>query len=129
MGARHQADPDHPGYPDRQPAHLPNSASAKRPLGRNAIAAGVQGQRQWTDHFPNHDFSEAILSSSFDWNGIREPMVLATENDTLNAMAMLLGHLVNDSASVFADVRTYWSPDAIERVTGWTPGGQGRRTA
>jgi L-fucose isomerase len=93
-------------------------------LGRNAIAAGVQGQRQWTDHFPNHDFSEAILSSSFDWNGIREPMVLATENDTLNAMAMIMGHLVNDSASVFADVRTYWSPDAIERVTGWRPEGQ-----
>jgi L-fucose/D-arabinose isomerase len=91
--------------------------------GRNAVAAGVQGQRQWTDHFPNHDFSEALLSSSFDWNGIREPMVLATENDTLNAMAMLLGHLLNDSASVFADVRTYWSPDAIERVTGWKPDG------
>jgi len=93
-------------------------------LGRNAIAGGVQGQRQWTDHFPNHDFSEAILGSSFDWNGIREPMVLATENDALNAMAMLLGHLVNDAASVFADVRTYWSPDAIERVTGWKPEGK-----
>lgn len=91
--------------------------------GRNAIAAGVQGQRQWTDHFPNHDFSEAILNSSFDWNGIREPFVLATENDTLNGMAMLLGHLVSDSASVFADVRTYWSPDAIQRVTGWQPEG------
>ncbi len=93
-------------------------------LGRNAIAGGVQGQRQWTDHFPNHDFSESILSSSFDWNGIREPMVLATENDTLNAMAMLLGHLVNDSASVFADVRTYWSPDSIARVSGWQPTGK-----
>lgn len=93
-------------------------------LGRNAIAGGVQGQRQWTDHFPNHDFSEAILGSSFDWNGIREPMVLATENDAMNAMAMLLGHLVNDSASVFADVRTYWSPDAITRVTGWKPEGK-----
>jgi len=93
-------------------------------LGRNAIAGGVQGQRQWTDHFPNHDFSEAILGSSFDWNGIREPMVLATENDAMNAMAMLLGHLVNDAASVFADVRTYWSPDAIERVTGWKPEGK-----
>lgn len=91
--------------------------------GRNAIAGGVQGQRQWTDHFPNHDYTEALLNSSFDWNGIREPMVLATENDTLNAMAMLLGHLVNDSASVFADVRTYWSPSSIERVTGWTPEG------
>ncbi len=92
-------------------------------LGRNAIAAGVQGQRQWTDHFPNYDFSESLLNSSFDWNGIREPMILATENDTLNGMAMLLGHLVNDSASVFADVRTYWSPAAIERVTGWKPEG------
>ena len=93
-------------------------------LGRNAIVGGVQGQRQWTDHFPNHDFSEAILNSSFDWNGIREPMILATENDTLNAMAMLLGHLLTDSASVFADVRTYWSPDAINRVTGWQPEGK-----
>lgn len=92
-------------------------------MGRNAIVGGVQGQRQWTDHFPNHDFSEALLNSSFDWNGIREPMILATENDALNGMAMLLGHLLTDSASVFADVRTYWSPDAIERVTGWKPEG------
>ncbi|MCK9253156.1 MAG: L-fucose isomerase [Clostridiales bacterium] len=92
-------------------------------MGRNAIAGGVQGQRQWTDHFPNHDFSEALLNSSFDWNGIREPMILATENDSLNGMAMLLGHLLADSASVFADVRTYWSPAAIERVTGWKPEG------
>ena len=91
--------------------------------GRNAIAGGVQGQRQWTDHFPNHDYSEAILNSSFDWNGIREPIILATENDTLNAMSMLFGHLLTDSASVFADVRTYWSPEAIERVTGWKPDG------
>ncbi len=92
-------------------------------LGRNAIAGGIQGQRQWTDHFPNFDFSEAIMNSSYDWNGIREAFVLATENDTLNAMAMLFGHLVSDSASVFADVRTYWSPEAIERVTGWKPEG------
>lgn len=92
-------------------------------LGRNAIAAGVQGQRQWTDHFPNYDFSEAILNSSYDWNGIREPIILATENDTLNALSMLMGHLVADTASVFADVRTYWSPAAIERVTGWKPEG------
>jgi len=96
---------------------------AEEAAGRNAIVGGVQGQRQWTDHFPNHDYSEALLNSSFDWNGIREPMVLATENDTLNAMSMLLGHLVNDSASVFADVRTYWSPASIERVTGWKPEG------
>ena len=91
--------------------------------GRNAILGGVQGQRQWTDYYPNHDYSEAILNSSFDWNGIREPIVLATENDALNAIAMLFGHLVADSASVFADVRTYWSPAAIERVTGWKPEG------
>lgn len=93
-------------------------------LGRNAIVGGIQGQRQWTDHFPNHDFSEAILNSSFDWNGIRAPYTLATENDTLNGMAMLFGHLLADSASIFADVRTYWSPDAIERVTGWQPEGK-----
>ena len=96
---------------------------AEEAAGRNAIVGGVQGQRQWTDHFPNHDYSEALLNSSFDWNGIREPMILATENDTLNAMSMLLGHLLNDSASVFADVRTYWSPSSIERVTGWKPEG------
>lgn len=92
-------------------------------LGRNAIAGGIQGQRQWTDHFPNHDFAEAILNSSFDWNGIREPIILATENDSLNGMAMLFGHLLSDTASVFADVRTYWSPEAILRVTGWRPEG------
>ncbi len=92
-------------------------------MGRNAIAAGVQGQRQWTDHFPNHDFPESMLCSSFDWNGPREPLILATENDTLNAMSMLMGHLVGDRAAVFADVRTYWSPEAIERVTGWKPAG------
>lgn len=87
-------------------------------LGHNALMGGVQGQRQWTDHFPNHDFTEAILGSSFDWNGIREPYILATENDNLNAMSMLMGHLLSKTASVFADVRTYWSPDAVERVTG-----------
>ncbi|UQZ85144.1 L-fucose isomerase [Paenibacillus konkukensis] len=87
-------------------------------LGHNAIAAGFQGQRAWTDHFPNGDFMEAILSSSFDWNGIREPYVVATENDTLNAAAMLFGHLLTDAAQIFADVRTYWSPEAVKRVTG-----------
>jgi L-fucose isomerase len=93
-------------------------------LGHNAIAAGVQGQRQWTDHFPNFDFAEAILASSFDWNGIREPLMTATENDVLNALSMLLGHLLTGGrASVFADVRTYWSPDAVRRVTGWKPEG------
>ncbi|KIL38438.1 sugar isomerase [Gordoniibacillus kamchatkensis] len=87
-------------------------------LGRNALAAGFQGQRAWTDHFPNGDFMEAILTSSFDWNGIREPFMLATENDTLNGITMLLGHLLTDAAQIFADVRTYWSPDAVKRVTG-----------
>ncbi|MEW6074229.1 MAG: L-fucose isomerase [Planctomycetota bacterium] len=87
-------------------------------LGRNAIAAGFQGQRQWTDHLPNGDFMEAILCSSFDWNGVREPFVLATENDSLNAASMLFGHLLTGAAQIFADVRTYWSPAAVERVTG-----------
>jgi L-fucose isomerase len=87
-------------------------------LGRNAIAAGFQGQRMWTDHYPNGDFMEAILSSSFDWNGIREPYIMSTENDTLNAVTMLLGHLLTDRAQIFADVRTYWSPEAVKRVTG-----------
>jgi L-fucose isomerase len=87
-------------------------------LGRNAIAAGFQGQRAWTDFFPNGDVMEAILSSSFDWNGIREPYVLATENDTLNGITMLFGHLLTDAAQIFADVRTYWSPEAVKRVTG-----------
>ncbi|KAB8130497.1 L-fucose isomerase, partial [Gracilibacillus oryzae] len=87
-------------------------------MGRNAIASGFQGQRQWTDHFPNGDFMEAILNSSFDWNGIRAPYIVATENDALNAVTMLFGHLLTNTAQVFADVRTYWSPDAIKRVTG-----------
>ena len=87
-------------------------------LGHNALAAGFQGQRAWTDHFPNGDFMEAILSSSFDWNGIREPFVLATENDSLNAVTMLFGHLLTDRAQIFADVRTFWSPEAVLRVTG-----------
>jgi L-fucose isomerase len=91
--------------------------------GHNAIAAGFQGQRQWTDHFPNGDFSEAILNSSFDWNGIREPYILATENDSLNGVSMLFGHLLSDRAQIFADVRTYWSPESIKRVTGWEPTG------
>jgi len=87
-------------------------------LGHNAIAAGFQGQRQWTDHFPNGDFMEAVLNSSFDWNGTRQPYIMATENDTLNAVSMLFGHLLTNTAQIFADVRTYWSPDAVERVTG-----------
>ncbi len=87
-------------------------------LGRNAIAGGFQGQRQWTDHFPNGDFMEAILNSSFDWNGIRQPYIVATENDSLNGVCMLFGHLLTGSAQIFADVRTYWSPEAVKRVTG-----------
>jgi L-fucose isomerase len=89
-------------------------------LGHNAIVAGFQGQRQWTDHFPNGDFLEAMLNSSFDWNGIRQPFVVATENDCLNGVAMLFGHLLTDTAQIFADVRTYWSPAAVKRVTGHT---------
>ncbi|MDR2936637.1 MAG: L-fucose isomerase [Rikenellaceae bacterium] len=87
-------------------------------LGHNAIAAGFQGQRQWTDHWPNGDFAEAILNSSFDWNGIRASFTVATENDALNGVSMLFGHLLTDTAQVFADVRTYWSPEAVKRVTG-----------
>lgn len=93
-------------------------------LGRNAILGGFQGQRMWTDFKPNADFCEAILSSSFDWNGKREQKLLATENDGLNGVAMLLAKLLNQSSSVFADVRTYWSPKAVERVTGWMPQGK-----
>ncbi|MFA6403242.1 MAG: L-fucose isomerase [Salinivirgaceae bacterium] len=88
-------------------------------MGHNAITAGFQGQRQWTDHFPNGDFMEAILCSSFDWNGLRQPYMMATENDNLNAVAMLFGHLLTGSAQVFSDVRTYWSPEAVNRVTGY----------
>ena len=87
-------------------------------LGHNAIASGFQGQRQWTDFMPNGDFSEAILNTSFDWNGIRESFIVATENDALNGVAMLFGKLLSNTAQVFADVRTYWSPEAVERVTG-----------
>jgi L-fucose isomerase len=92
-------------------------------LGHNALAGGFQGQRQWTDHFPNGDFTEAILNSSFDWGGIREPYIVATENDSLNGVAMLFGHLLTGTAQVFADVRTFWSADAIRRVTGAAPKG------
>jgi L-fucose isomerase len=87
-------------------------------LGHNSIAGGFQGQRQWTDHKPNGDFLEAILNSSFDWNGIRQPIVVATENDSLNGLSMLFGHLLTNTAQIFADVRTYWSTPAVRRVTG-----------
>ncbi|MDW7690717.1 L-fucose isomerase [Flammeovirgaceae bacterium SG7u.111] len=87
-------------------------------LGHNAAVAGFQGQRQWTDYMPNGDFMEAILNSSFDWNGIRQPFMMATENDSLNGVVMLFGHLLTGQAQVFSDVRTYWSPESVERVTG-----------
>lgn len=86
--------------------------------GHNAILGGVQGQRQWTDYKPNFDFAEAILCSQFDWNGIREAYVLATENDVLNGFSMLFEHLLSGRPGIFADVRTYWSPEAVRRVTG-----------
>jgi L-fucose isomerase len=92
-------------------------------LGHNAIAGGFQGQRQWTDFLPDGDFSEAILNTSFDWNGMREPFTFATEDDHLNGLSMLLGHLLTNRAQIFADVRTYWSSEAIERVSGWKPDG------
>jgi L-fucose isomerase len=92
-------------------------------MGHNAIAAGFQGQRNWSDHFPNGDFLETLLNSSFDWNGIRSPFIVATENDSLNGVSMLFGHLLTGTAQIFSDVRTYWSPAAIERVTGWKPEG------
>ena len=87
-------------------------------IGHNAIAAGVQGQRQWTDYKPNFDFPEAMMCTSFDWNGPREAYTLATENDFLNGMSMLFGHLLTNRGVMFSDIRTYWSPEAVERVTG-----------
>ncbi|NLK06982.1 MAG: L-fucose isomerase, partial [Spirochaetales bacterium] len=92
-------------------------------LGHNALFAGFQGQRQWTDHWPNGDFMETMLTTSFDWNGIREPYVMATENDHLNGISMLFCKLLTNRAAIFSDVRTYWSPESVERVTGWKPTG------
>lgn len=92
-------------------------------LGKNAISGGFQGQRNWTDWLPNGDFTEAILASTFDWNGAKKPTPFATENDTLNGVAMMLGTLVSDTAPLFHDVRTYWSADACERITGKKPNG------
>ncbi|WP_036382263.1 L-fucose isomerase [Muricauda sp. MAR_2010_75] len=91
--------------------------------GHDALVSGFQGQRQWTDFLPNGDFSEAILNSSFDWNGIRAPYMVATENDALNGVSMLFNYLLTNTAQIFADVRTYWSPSAVKRVTGWQPDG------
>ena len=92
-------------------------------LGHNAILAGVQGQRQWTDHWPNFDFPEALMCTSFGWNGLREAEVLATENDSLNGVSMLFGHLLTNKGVMFSDIRTYWSPEAVERVAGKRPEG------
>jgi len=97
---------------------LNESGYGEEALGHHSIVSGFQGQRQWTDHFPNGDFSEAILNSSFDWNGIRNPYVVATENDSLNGISMLFGYLLTNRAQIFSDVRTYWSPEAVKRVTG-----------
>jgi L-fucose isomerase len=94
--------------------------------GHNAIAAGFQGQRQWTDFYPNCDFPEAMLNSSFDWNGAREPYILATENDTLNGTSMLFGKLLTNTAQIFADVRTYWSPEAVKEAADYELEGKAR---
>ena len=99
-------------------ANLPEGREEEA-VGHNAIAAGFQGQRQWTDFYPNGDFAEAVLNSSFDWNGAREPYILATENDVLNGLGMLFMKLLTGRAQIFADVRTYWSPDAVKKATGY----------
>jgi L-fucose isomerase len=103
--------------------HLKEKGFGEEAYGHHALISGFQGQRQWTDFLPNGDFAEAILNSSFDWNGIRAPYLVATENDALNAVSMLFGYLLTNSAQIFADVRTYWSPDAVQRVAGWCPDG------
>ncbi|MCL1994249.1 MAG: L-fucose isomerase [Spirochaetes bacterium] len=98
--------------------NLPEGCEEER-LGHNAIAGGFQGQRQWTDFYPNADFPESLMCSSFDWEGPREPYILATENDTLNGVGMLFGKLLTGTAQIFADVRTYWSPEAVKRAAGY----------
>ena len=110
------------GNPD-----LPKGCEEER-VGHNAIAAGFQGQRQWTDFYPNCDFPESMLNTSFDWNGAREPYILATENDVLNGLGMLFGKLLTNRAQMFADVRTYWSGDAIKRVTGYDVEGKAKES-
>lgn len=99
-------------------SNLPKGCEEER-VGHNAIAAGFQGQRQWTDFYPNCDFPEALLNTSFDWNGAREPYILATENDVLNGIGMLFSKLLTNTAQIFADVRTYWSPEAVKKATGY----------
>ena len=98
--------------------NLPEGCEEER-LGHNAIAAGFQGQRQWTDFYPNCDFPEALLNTSFDWDGAREPYILATENDVLNGIGMLFGKLLTNTPQIFSDVRTYWSPEAVKKATGY----------
>ncbi len=102
---------------------LKEMGHAEEAMGHNAFISGFQGQRQWTDFLPNGDFSEAILNSSFDWNGIRNPFMIATENDSLNGVSMAFNYLLTNTAQIFADVRTYWSPEAVKRVSGWKPTG------
>lgn len=99
-------------------SELEKNGFGEEAQGHNAIVSGFQGQRHWTDHFPNGDFPEAILNSSFDWNGIRQPFIVATENDSLNGATMVFGHLLTNSAQIFADVRTFWSKESVKRVTG-----------
>lgn len=103
--------------------HLKEKGFGEEAHGHNAIVAGFQGQRQWTDFLPNGDFSEAILNSSFDWNGLRSPYILATENDSLNGISMIFGYLLSNTPQIFADVRTFWSPESVKRVAHWTPEG------
>ena len=108
--------------------NLPEGCEEEK-VGHNAIAAGFQGQRQWTDFYPNADFTESILNTSFDWNGIREPYILATENDTLNGASMLLMKLLTNRAQLFADVRTYWSPEALKKAANYEPTGKAKESA
>jgi len=103
--------------------HLKEKGFGEESLGHNAIVSGFQGQRQWTDFLPNGDFSEAILNTSFDWNGLRQPYLVATENDSLNGVSMLFNYLLTNTTQIFADVRTYWSPVSVERVSKWKPEG------
>lgn len=105
--------------------HLPKGCEEEA-VGHNALAAGFQGQRQWTDFYPNCDFPEALLNTSFDWNGAREPYILATENDVLNGLGMLFMKLLTNRAQIFADVRTYWSPEAVFKATGYTLEGKAK---
>lgn len=108
--------------------HLP-AGHEEEMSGYNAIVAGFQGQRQWTDYYPNCDFPEALLNSSFDWEGLREPYILATENDTLNGVSMLFSKLLTNTAQIFADVRTYWSPEAVKKATGYELEGRAKEAS